>query len=676
VIKLTYLQCENSFQCKGNYKQVGSDLDISDHSAKQSSIENASYVLLSCLRRVTSTIMDLAYAARLEREGKFSEAEAICRKVLASQPRSPEAHHLLGTILYERGQNDDAIAVMQRGVAFAPGAPQLRVNLAAMLGRAGRHEESLGHLTEALRTTGNIPDLHNNLGVTLEALERYVEAVAAYRTAIQLRPNYPEAHFNLGNALRKMGRIDEAAAEYRTALRLRPDYAKGYDGLANVATEIGELDQTLTCFRKMIEMNPTNAGTRSALLYTIHYHPDYDAEALFREHKEWGRRFCDPLRGQIPPHENDRAANRRLRIGYVSPDFREHTVPRFIGCALEHHDHAQFEIFCYSDVDNADSTTEWLQSLPDHWKNTAGWSDASLEKLIRDDRIDILVDLRGHAAHNRMTLFARKPAPVQVNMVGYFDTTGLATMDWRITDEHQDPPGLTEQYHTEQLARIPHTCWCYTVDGDAPEVGQLPAMTKGYVTFGSLNKIIKVTEPCAKLWAKVLEAVPRSRLVLVVNAVDPAAALRQRLMNLGLPVDRVIVAGKVRHRREYLERFNAIDIALDTFPFNGITTTCDGLWMGVPLITLSGKTSVSRSSRSIMHGLGLPELATSSPEEFVRVATELALDIPRLQEMRMGMRPRMAASHLMDHRGFTAHLEAAYRTMWTRFLQNSEPVCR
>jgi protein O-GlcNAc transferase len=618
--------------------------------------------------------MNLAEAARLERQGKFSEAEAICRRVLASQPRSPEAHHLLGTILYQRGQNDEAIEVMQRGVAIAPQAPQLRVNLVAMLGKAGRHEESLSHLTEALRITGNIPDLHNNLGVTLEALERYVEAAAAYRTAIQLRPNYPEAHFNLGNALRKIGRIDEAAAEYRTALRLRPEYAKGYDGLANVATEIGELDQTLACFRKMIEMNPTNPAPRSALLYTIHYHPDYDAESLFREHKEWGRRFCDPLRDQIGPHDNDRTADRRLRVGYVSPDFREQTVPRFIGCALQHHDHAQFEIFCYSDVENADSTTEWLQSLPDHWTNTAGWTDITLEKQIRADRIDILVDLRGHAAHNRMTLFARKPAPVQLNMVGYFDTTGLATMDWRITDEHQDPPGVTDQYHTERLARIPNTCWCYTADSDAPEVAELPAITKGYVTFGSLNKIIKVTEPCAKLWARVLEAVPRSRLVLVVNAVDPATALKQRLVKLGLPVDRVIVAGKVRHRREYLERFNAIDIALDTFPFNGITTTCDGLWMGVPLVTLGGKTSVSRSGRSIMCGLGMPELATSSPEEFVRVASDLALDIPRLSKMREGMRQRMANSPLMDHRGFTTHLESAYRTMWSEFIQSAKPV--
>jgi predicted O-linked N-acetylglucosamine transferase (SPINDLY family) len=618
--------------------------------------------------------MNLADAARLEREGKLDEAEAICRRVLVAKPSSPEAHHLLGTILYQRGQNDEAIEVMRRGIAIAPAVPQLRVNLAAMLGRAGLHQEALAHLTEAMRFSGNIPDLHNNLGVTLEALERFDEAAASYRIAIQLRPNYPEAHFNLGNALRKVGRIDAAAAEYRAALRLRPDYAKGHDGLANVATEIGELDQTLACFRKMIEMNPDNPGPRSALLYTIHYHPDYDPPTLFREHREWGRRFCDPLLDQIRPYENDRTSDRRLRLGYASPDFREQTVPRFIGAALEHHDHSQFEVFCYSDVEKADSTTQRLQSLPEHWKNTAGWSDASLDKLIRDDRIDILVDLRGHAARNRMTLFARKPAPIQVNMVGYFDTTGLATMDWRLTDQHQDPLGLTEQYHTEKLARVPNTCWCYSADVDAPDLREPPAVARGYVTFGSLNKFIKVTEPCARAWAGVMEAVPRSRLVLAVNAVDPAAAVRQRLIALGLPVERIIVVGKVMHRREYLDRFNAIDIALDTYPFNGITTTCDGLWMGVPLVSLAGNTSVSRAGRSILHGAGLAELAADSPDAFVRIASELAHDLPRLRDLRMGMRRRMSQSPIMDHAGFTKNLEAAYRRMWREYLNKTTPM--
>jgi protein O-GlcNAc transferase len=612
--------------------------------------------------------MSLAYAIRLERTGKLTEAEGACRQALEREPRRIEARHLLATILYQQGNHAEAIQVLESAIMLAPDAPQLRVNLATLLGKSGRHEEALAHLHHAVRIDSNIPDLHNNLGVTLEALERYTEAAAAYSAAIRLRPKYPEAHFNLGNVLRKMGRIDAAAAEYNRAIQLRPDYVKAYDGLAHVAIEIGELDVAISCYRRMIEMNPDNAGVRSALLYTLHYHPDSDAAALYREHREWGRRFCDPLLDQIPPHENDRTAERRLRVGYVSPDFREQTVPRFIGGALKHHNHDRFEIFCYSDVAKADATTEKLQALPDHWKNTFGQSDESLEKLIRDDRIDILVDLRGHASRNRMKLFACKPAPVQVSMVGYFDTTGLATMDWRITDEHQDPPGLTEQYHTEQLARIPHTCWCYAADSDSPEVCEPPALVKGHITFGSLNKFVKVTEPCARAWADVLEAVPGSRLMLAVNAVEPMAAVRQRLAKLGLPLERVTVVGKVKSRRQYMERFNEIDIALDTYPFNGITTTCDGLWMGVPAVTLAGTTSVWRAGKSILCGLGMPELVAESPQQFVGIAVELAGDLPRLRALRLGMRQRMANSRLMDALNFTGNLEAAYRRMWRQYV--------
>ena len=318
-----------------------------------------------------------------------------------------------------------------------------------------------------------------------------------------------------------------------------------------------------------------------------------------------------------------------------------------------------------------------------------------MEALIRGHRIDILVDLRGHAAANRLTLFARKPAPVQVNMVGYFNTTGLATMDYRITDEHQNPPGMTEKYHTEQLVRLPHSCWCYTADDDAPDVVEPPALKNGYVTFGSLNKIVKVSEPCAKLWARVMEAVPGSRLLLSVaespsaecnvaqppsavfdrrskstdgfppdGGTQPRAAVPQQLSQMGLPVDRVDILGKTATSREYLERFNQIDIALDTFPFNGITTTCDGLWQGVPCVSLAGGTSVSRAGRSILRAANLPELATDTPEAFVRAAVDLAGDRDRLRALRLSMRERLRASPLMDHRGFARNLESAYRQMW------------
>jgi predicted O-linked N-acetylglucosamine transferase (SPINDLY family) len=270
-------------------------------------------------------------------------------------------------------------------------------------------------------------------------------------------------------------------------------------------------------------------------------------------------------------------------------------VTKFITAAIEHHDREHWDLFCYSDAEKPDEVTAKLKKMVGHWQDTRGLSDATFEKVIRNDRIDILIDLRGHAADNRLTLFARKPAPVQATMVGYFNTTGLSD-HYRITDAQMDPPGLTEHLHTETLVRLPHSCWCYTPDESAPDVTEPPALKNGFVTFGSLNKIVKVSEPCARLWARVLEAVPGSRLLLSVAGEDAMGPVRDRLASYGLPPDRLDILGKTSGSRQYLERFSQIDVALDTFPFNGITTTCEGLWMGVPCVSLAGDTSVSRAS--------------------------------------------------------------------------------
>ncbi|HZL38505.1 MAG TPA: tetratricopeptide repeat protein [Tepidisphaeraceae bacterium] len=634
-------------------------------------------------------MMGLSEAARLQAAGRLSEAEALCRKALRQRPDDAEACHLLGTILHQQGRTPDAADVMRRAVELAPESVALRVNLAAMFGQMGKLESALTQLRAALRLGGDLPELHNNLGVTLEKLGRLGEAATAYRRAISLRPDYPEAHCNLGNTLRKLGQINEAAAAYRRALAVQPKYAKAYDGLAGAAVEAGDANEAIACFRRMIELDPASPNAVGALLYTLHYCPEQDARTLFAEHQQWRARFC-PSVSQSRRHENDRNESRKLRIGYVSPDFRDHTVPRFFSAVLEHHDRDAFETFCYSDVERPDATTARLRGWAGAWREIRGIEDPAVDAMIQRDRIDILVDLRGHGANNRLTLFARKPAPVQVSMVGYFNTTGLSAMDYRITDVHMDPPGMTEALHTEKLARMPYSCWCYAPDADAPDVAEPPSVRDGFVTFGSLNKIVKVSEPCAKLWARVLEAVPNSRLLLTAAHTERSAAehgqdadatqdrrappartncetIRERLARLGLPMDRVILLGKTGSRREYLERFAGIDIALDTFPFGGITTTCDGLWMGVPAISLAGDTSVSRSGKSILHAANLPELAADASEQFVQIAAGLAQDEARLRELRMTMRTRLLASPLLDHRGFAARLESAYRGMWRRY---------
>ena len=629
--------------------------------------------------------MDTSAAVELQRQGKWAEAAALCRRGLRERPDDDRLLHQLGGISLRLGRVDEALELLRRSVLVAPADPIHRIDLAAILGTAGRPAEALEQLQVALLLEPDVPELHNNRGATLQGLGRLQEAIDAFRIALVLREQYPEARYNLGNALRKTGRIGEAAASFEHALALRPDYLKAAQGLADMAGEMGDLERTLGALRSLCARVPRLAAARSAFLYSIHYSPQFDAEVLAREHREWGRLFCDPIRERIPPHANDCTPERKLRVGYVSPDLREHTVTKFITAPIQHHDPEQCEIFCYSDAERSDHVTERTKGMAERWRETRKLSDAQLDDLIRRDQIDILVDLRGHAADNRLTLFARKPAPVQINMVGYFNTTGLSAMDYRLTDTHMDPPGQTEHLNTEKLVRIEPSCWCYSPEPGAPNVSEPPFLKNGYVTFGSLNKIVKVSEPCARMWAKVLDAVPKSRLLLSVTG-DAAPVVRERLVSMGLPVDRLDIPDKAGGSKQYLERFGRIDIALDTFPFNGITTTCDGLWMGVPCVSVAGTTgsrqaggtgsgsagaspslsgtSVSRAGMSILHAANLPDLCADTPDQFVTIATELAGDRDRLRDLRRSMRDRLLASPLMDHPGFARKLGAEYRRMW------------
>ena len=478
-----------------------------------------------------------------------------------------------------------------------------------------------------------------------------------------MKADYPDAHRNRGNVLRKMDRPAEAENHYRAALRLQPGDGEALGGLSSALADMADVSGAVECCRGVVALHPRNPAARGAMLYMIHYSPAFDPDAIYREHREWGRLFCDPLRKSIRLHENSRDPDRRLRIGYVSPDLREHTVTKFVMAPIQYHDPEQVEIFCYSDVAKPDHVSERIKGMAEQCRQTRKLTDVQFDELIRKDRIDILVDLRGHAADNRLPLFARKPAPVQINMVGYFNTTGLSAMDYRLTDGHMDPPGQTEHLNTERLIRIDPSCWCYTPEPGAPDVSEPPSPKNGYITFGSLNKIVKVSEPCARVWARVLEAVPKSRLLLAV-AGDAAPVVRERLAWMGLPLDRVDILDKAGGSKQYLERFGRIDIAVDTFPFNGITTTCDGLWMGVPCVSVAGQTSVSRAGKSILHAASLHDLCADTPDEFVRIAAELAGATDRLCDLRVNMRDRLLASPLMDHRRFARKLETEYRAMW------------
>ena len=567
------------------------------------------------------------------------------------------------------GQPSTAVEQASRAIALEPNNAGVRIDLAAILCQANRPAEAITHLLKALTLRENLPDVHNNLGVALEQLDRYEEAAVAFANAAKLEPSRLTGRLNLGRLQRKCGTSAKSLETFATVLRQDADCTPAYDGIINAADDLGEAKSKIDAIQQLLRLKPQSPHLRSSYLYELHYLPGIDRETLFREHSEWDRRFGNP--SSVTLHDDRRPdANRRIRVGYVSPDFRHHTVPKFIGGVLAHHDRDRFAVFCYSDATQEDHVTRQVRAWAEHWRDIVGLPDHRVKQIIDDDQIDILVDLRGHAASNRLTLFAKRVAPIQINMVGYFDTTGLAAMDYRLTDAHQDPVGLSEQYHTERLLRMPVSCWCYRPDDDAPDLAEPPCTRNGHVTFGSVNKIIKVSEPCARLWGRLLEKVPSARLLLVAVSENAADSIRSRLSEFGFPPERFDFDIKCADYRDYLQRFSKIDIALDTSPFNGITTTCDGLWMGVPLVSSGGEIAVSRAGTSILHGVGLPELAAQTEEEFVDLAANLAGDQQRLRELRLTMRDRMRGSALMNAVQFTQQLESHYQSAWQRWLQS------
>jgi predicted O-linked N-acetylglucosamine transferase (SPINDLY family) len=641
----------------------------------------------------------LQLALDQHRAGRLAEAEALYRQILAVDPDQPHALHLLGVLASQVGQPGAAIELIGRAIAVAPAMSEFHGNLGRVLWRNGRPAEAIealgrvaalrpedaaahhdlgialyqvGRLDEAISAFGRAialqPDMvgaHANLGNALKAQGRLDEAIAAYNHAIALRPVVAELHSNLGLAFWQGGRLDEAVIAFNRAIALRPELAEAHGNLGNVYRDQGRHDEALSCFRKAIDLDPECVLTASNLLVTLHYHPDHDAQALLNAHHAWARRFAGPLAAQIRPHDNDRTPDRRLKVGLISPDLRAHPVGRSLLPWFAARDRGQIEIVCYSDVRCADAITRQLQALADRWHQTAGLSDAHLAEQIRSDRIDILVDPTLHTADNRMLVFARKPAPIQLTMLGPPTTTGLDTMDYRLTDPFLDPPGATEDDYTERSIRLPHCFWSYLPpdENEAPPVGALPARENGFVTFGCLNQFAKVSAPALELWIRILQVVPTARLLIQAHPGGYLDPVRTCLERGGITGDRVIFAANLP-RHQYFQRYSMLDLSLDPFPYGGHTSTLDSLWMGVPVITLAGRTAMGRGCVSLLSNAGLPEFIARTPEEYVDLAVRWAGDLTALAALRATLRERLLASPMLDGRRFAADVEAIFRQVW------------
>jgi protein O-GlcNAc transferase len=519
--------------------------------------------------------------------------------------------------------------------------------------------ENAGRLMEVQRVF--------QLGNALAAQGRVDQAIVHYERALALMPDLAEAHNNLGIALVTQGKIDQAIAHYERALALKPDYAEAHNNLGLALVAQGKIDQAIAHYERALALKPDYAEAHSNLLLTLNYASGKDSAAVYSAHVDFAKRWEAPLVTLIQAHVNDRSLERRLKVGYISSDFRKHSVSHFIEPVLENHNRDRFEIFCYSNNPREDELTKRLKSYVDHWRSIIGVSDELVAQQIRADQIDILIDLNGHTALNRLLVFARKPAPIQVTWLGYPNTTGLSTMDYRITDGFADPVGMTEHIHTEKLVRLPECFSCYKPPRDAPEVSALSAREKGYITFGSFNNLAKITPEVMAIWAKILLAIPGSHLTLKNSGLGVKAmqqTVQETFAELGIVLERLELLGSDRFQKAHLERYRNIDIGLDPFPYNGTTTNCEALWMGVPVVTLAGQTHAARVGVSEMSNLELTEFICYSPEEYIATALRLAADLERLSALRMELRSRMAVSPLTDAHRFTKNLEQAYLVMW------------
>ncbi|HEY6239530.1 MAG TPA: tetratricopeptide repeat protein [Burkholderiales bacterium] len=637
----------------------------------------------------------------LHRLGRDEESLAAHERALSLRPGFVDASNNAAVALQILGRMEDAVGHYAHALALAPAHPGLHFNRAAALEALGRFDEAEAGYRRALELAPDLALAHNNLGASMRRQGRVEAALEHFLRAIELQPDFAQARLNLAYALIELGRFEEGLAEldryladrpedanalvqrgralellgrfpeakecYLRTLELSPGLAEGYMRLGGVQRHVGDHDEGIANLRRAVDLAPDSVQNWTGLLFALNYADGIAPSEIYTAHREFGRRFSPALVRN--DHANAPEPERRLRVGYVSGDFRTHAVAQFIEPVLENHDRDTVEVFCYYTLNRGDAVTDRLKRHAAWWREVHALSDDAFADRVRADGIDVLIDLSGHTAHNRLLAFARKPAPVQATWLGYLNTTGLPAMDWRITDRHAAPAGLLEAYHSEGLMRLPHCQWCYREPEGAPGITERSPTVTGPVVFAAFTNPSKITGKVIGLWVKLLARVPDAKLLLLGQGVDSIAAeFRAHFARHGITPERISLQGS-KSFPEYLALHGEVDIMLDTFPYTGGTTSCHGLWMGVPLVTLTGETSTSRGGASLLNTIGLPDLVADSAERYLEIAENLANDPIRLKELRAGLRGRMLASPLMDIPRFTRDLEQAFRFMWRSWCE-------
>ncbi|HEY2341930.1 MAG TPA: tetratricopeptide repeat protein [Chthoniobacteraceae bacterium] len=600
--------------------------------------------------------------------GRIAEAIGAFRKAVQLDPHSADArcdladcHFQLGNVGLNSGQLDSAIAAYEEALRLRPEFADALNNLGCALAKKGAAADAVEKLRAALRLNPNDPQTWMNLGSSLLDCGRIDDGLTAHRKAIRIDPGHAEAHANLGRALLEAERLDEAEIVLRKAIELNPSSASAENNLGNCYKARGEITKALARFRKAVELDPSDAAIHSNLAFSLCYEAD-PGEAVAEAH-EWSRRHGKPLTGAIRPHGNDPSPDRRLRIGYVSPDFRDHVVAGCLRPLMRGHDRGQFEVYCYSNVMRSDAITKEFRQWADVWRNLVGSSDEAAAEMIRADGIDILVDLALHTSGNRLPLFARKPAPVQMSWLGYCGTTGLEEIDYRLSDPYMDPPEADMRGYSEQTVRLPACYWCYEPAGPTPEVSARAATENGGFTFGCLNNFAKVSPEALDTWSEILRRTPGARFLLHAPEGSCRRRVYERMAQAEVNSDRLEFVGR-QNWNGYVQSLSRIDLALDPFPYGGGVSTCDALWMGTPVVGLAGLAPVGRGALSILRNLGLAELVAETPRDYVEIATKLARDRVCLEAHRSTLRVRMERSPLRDVRAYGQAVEVIYRKAW------------
>jgi protein O-GlcNAc transferase len=640
-------------------------------------------------------------------DGKLDEAEQMFRRAVSVFPNFPEAYNNLGNVLKSLGQYDqsivayraaltlrpdyaiahnnagsslkevrqfeDALKSLTKAISLNPDYAEAHYNMGNVLCDLGRIEEAITSYTTSLRLNPGYAEAHDNLGSALRDLGRFEEALTNFREAISLKPDYAKAHNGLGLALNSMGRLDEAIVSYRQALILNPDFAETHCNLASTLSSLGQQDEAIAGYRKALAIRPGFIGAHSNLLFSLQYAAGITLRKLWEEHCLWWDAHGNDAYLKKQYDTIDYEPDRPLRIGLVSADFGHHPVGFLAVKLLENSYPDNLQFFCYSNRVKADDYTRRFKEACTQWLDTHGYSNHKLAQEIQNDKIDILIDLAGHTASNRLPVFIEKPAPIQISWGGYVGTTGLPTIDYIIADAFHILEG-EEKYYVEKVLRLPGSIWCYDPPVDAPPVGPLPATQNGYITFGSFNNAAKINPEMLEIWSQVLKSVPGSRIFLKYGGMD-SPFNRERILSdfgkHGIDEGRVILEGKSSFS-ELLDCYNRVDIALDTLPYSGGVTTCEALFMGVPVVTCPGRTQPGRHSISHLNVIGFPQAIAGDFDDYVNIAKALAEDLDKLEDYRAGMRVRLTSSSLCDGPHFAENFHNLIRKAWHSFVDGIE----